>query len=340
MGDQPPRAVRDPGAGLSERPDISVLLPVRDAEAFLPDALACLRAQRSVRLQVVAVDDGSVDDSASILHRASREWPALTVVEGPREGVPAALERARAAATAPWLGRMDADDTCAPDRFAALLDHATRIDPTADVVGSRLEAFGETEVSAAMQDYLTWQNALADHDAIVRARFVESPLAHATAMIRADALVRVGGWDASAPWSEDVDLWYRLAEAGARFAKVPRVLYRWRMHDRQATRVDERCSAAQMRACKVHYLARGPLRGRPVALWSVGRTLRTWTDLLRSRGSKVRPVEVRTAAIGRGAGLPRCESTEVVLAVFGAASVRSRITAAWSDDPARLWFSA
>jgi hypothetical protein len=317
-----------------------VLLPVRNADPFLRQALACLRAQQRVRLQVVAVDDGSTDDSPAILREEAAGWPALEVLTGPAAGVPAALERARATASAPWIGRMDADDTCPPQRFRALLDHAAEDAPDADVVGSRIEAFGDEPVSRSMMDYLDWQNSLLDHDDIVRNRFVESPLAHATAVIRAPALHRVGGWDTGVTWSEDVDLWCRLAEAGARFSKVEQVLYRWRMHDTQATRVDPRCSAAQMRACKVHYLARGPLAGRQVELWSVGRTLDTWTADLTAAGCEVHPRRVRPAA-ARGAGaLFADEPGRVVLAVYGAMSARQRIASAWTGATDGLWFAA
>ena len=317
-------------------PDISVLLPVRDAAPFLGEALACLRAQQGVGLQVVAVDDGSRDASPEILARWADEWPELEVVEQERLGVPAALEAGRSRALAPWIGRMDADDRCPPDRFARLLEMASGRDEPLDVVGSQLDAFGA--VSPSMESYLDWQNALLDHRSIVRSRFVESPLAHATALIRSDRLAAAGGWDIGASWSEDLDLWYRLVEQGARFGKVDRVLYHWRQHDAQATRLDPRCSAAQMRACKAHYLARGPLKGKEVGLWAVGQTLEMWTEALTREGCSVRPHVVRPPA--GGDRLPPVQPGQVALAVFGSGRARDRIAQVWAGSRADLWFAA
>jgi len=313
-------------------------MPVHEAESTVGEALACLRHQRDVRLQVVAVDDGSTDDSLGILRRAASDWADLEVLTQQHAGVAAALERGRRRAKAPWIGRMDADDLCEPLRFRVLLDLAEG--RGLDVAGSQIDAFGA--VSASMTAYLRWQNSLLEHEHIVRQRFVESPLAHATALIRAEPLDDAGGWDAAAPWSEDIDLWYRLAERGVRFGKVPQVLYHWRQHPRQATRTDARCSADRMRACKAHYLARGPLAGRRVALWSVGRTLEAWNEALDAEGcahhrTVVRPRPARGAA-GRWLPVPRPD--EVVLAAFGSAHVRDRVARAWDGDPDDLWFTA
>ena len=60
-------------------PRISVLLPVRDAEATLPAALASLRAQSLEGFEVVAVDDGSVDGSLALLEAAARDDTRLSL---------------------------------------------------------------------------------------------------------------------------------------------------------------------------------------------------------------------------------------------------------------------
>src|SRR5258705_515711 len=77
------------------------------------------------------------------------------------------------------------------------------------------------------------------HDDMANERLIDSPLAHGTAMLRREWLDRVGGW-AERGWAEDVDLWLRLFEAGARFGKRPEVLYAWRQHRASATRRDPR----------------------------------------------------------------------------------------------------
>lgn len=54
-------------------------------------------------------------------------------------------------------------------------------------------------------------------------------IAHPTAMIRRDVLVKAGGYRAQYEHSEDLDLWLRLAEQG-RLANLPQALFKYRRH--------------------------------------------------------------------------------------------------------------
>mgnify|MGYP000700821426 CR=1 FL=1 len=55
---------------MSSPPPISVLLPVRNGAEYLPEAIASIEAQTYSKYEVVAVDDGSSDDSWFVL----QEW--------------------------------------------------------------------------------------------------------------------------------------------------------------------------------------------------------------------------------------------------------------------------
>ena len=93
---------------------MSVLLPVRDAGAALCDSLDSLGAQTLARHEVIAVDDGSRDASGErLLARAARD-PRLRVFRTPPRGIAAALNLALAEARAPFVARMDADDSGSP----------------------------------------------------------------------------------------------------------------------------------------------------------------------------------------------------------------------------------
>ena len=64
---------------------VTVLLPVRDAEATLDETLASLWNQTLRSFRVVAVDDGSADGSAALLEAHATREPRLTVIRtGPR----------------------------------------------------------------------------------------------------------------------------------------------------------------------------------------------------------------------------------------------------------------
>jgi glycosyltransferase involved in cell wall biosynthesis len=281
-------------------PAVSVLLPVRDAQETLTACLDSLAAQSLGDYEVVAVDDGCTDGSEDMLAARSRRDSRLRVLKSDTPGLIAALNTALAAARAPLVARMDADDECAPSRLAlqkARLD----ADATTDVLGCGVRLIGEG--SEGLQSYVDWQNGLLDHDAIERDRFVESPLVHPSVMMRTEALRALGGWrDFEGP--EDYDLWLRALEAGLRFAKLGETLLSWRDSPRRLTRTDSRYSPERFQALKVAALLRGPLAaGREVVVWGAGPLGKSWARALRAKGQPVVAfVEVDPKKIGTRLG--------------------------------------
>jgi glycosyltransferase involved in cell wall biosynthesis len=71
-------------------PRVSILLPVRNEEEFLPSALASLFRQTLTSWELVAVDDGSSDDTPSLLAAAAARDPRVRVVPSPGRGLAAA----------------------------------------------------------------------------------------------------------------------------------------------------------------------------------------------------------------------------------------------------------
>jgi glycosyltransferase involved in cell wall biosynthesis len=267
-------------------PRVSVLLPVRSAEATLPACLLSLSAQTLADHEVVAVDDHSTDGSRDLLEEAARADGRLRVLGNPGRGLVAALNAAAGAARAPLLARMDADDLSHPDRLRA---QAARLDeePGLAVLGTRVRLFGGEGPNEGMRAYVAWLDALVDHDAIVRDLFVESPLAHPTVMMRASLLRALSGYrDFDGP--EDYDLWLRAHAAGARFAKLPEVLLDWRDAPRRLSRTDPRYGPERFRALKLGALEGGALRGRRRAVvWGAGPIGKGWARALVARGHEV-----------------------------------------------------
>jgi glycosyltransferase involved in cell wall biosynthesis len=278
-------------------PAVSVLLPVRDALATLPECLDSLAAQTLADHEVVAVDDGSQDGSGAWLEERARADPRVRVVRAPARGLVAALNDALAAARGVLVARMDADDVALPSRLA-LQAERLRADPRVDVLGSRVRIEGGRR---GMRAYVAWQNRLLDHDAIVRDLYVESPLVHPSVMMRTDALQSLGGYrDFDGP--EDYDLWLRARAAGLRFGKRPETLIVWRDRPDRLTRADPRYGRERFLALKLEALLDGPLAARrSVVIWGAGPIGKRWSRELRARGATVSAfVEVDPRKIGQG----------------------------------------
>jgi hypothetical protein len=317
-------------------PRVSVLLPVRDAAATLGACLDSLAAQTMADHEVVAVDDGSRDGSGGILRARARSDPRVRVVSTPPLGLVRALNRAMAEARASLVARMDADDRAASERLALQAERLER-DSGVDVLGSRVRVVGTGgPPGEGMRAYVRWQNALLDHEAMARDRFVESPIVHPSVTMRRATLERLGGWrDFGGP--EDYDLWLRAFAAGLRFAKLPEVLLDWRDSPGRLTRTDPRYAPGRFLALKLAALAQGPLAGKRAAVvWGAGPVGKAWSRALRAAGHEVRAfVEVNPRKLGgrlHGAPVVAVEEAGALrgplhLAAVGQPGARERIRA-------------
>lgn len=293
-------------------PDVSVLLPFRDAADTLEEALDSMLAQRAVPLEIIAIDDGSRDASSAIAQREAARHGALRILRTEGVGIARALQLATEHARSDLLARMDADDIAHEDRLARQLD-ALALAPELGALGTQVSCFPEAEIGEGLRRYVAWQNELRTPGDHARQLFVESPLCHPSIVIRRAALVAIGGYrDGDFP--EDYDLFLRLDAAGYALAKVPEVLLRWRHHAARATLTDARYDRTRFLAAKAPHLARRVLGfGRPIDVWGAGTTGKRIARALEPYG--VRPerfIDIDPEKIGRTArGAPIISSTDV-----------------------------
>jgi glycosyltransferase involved in cell wall biosynthesis len=286
------------------RPLVSVLLPVRDEEAYLTEALESLSAQTLEDFEVIVVDDGSVDSSAEIAAEHARDDSRFRVVRRSHSGIVPALEHARAEAHGRYLARMDGDDVSLPRRLEVQLDALERDD--LDACGGGVEYFPRELVRDGSRRYEEWINGLVSIETATRDVFVECPLPHPTIVVRREALDAAGGYR-DCGWPEDYDLVLRLWARGARFRNVDQLVLRWREHGERASRMGEAYTLDAFVRCKVHHL-RASLLGdaMPVVIWGAGPVGKAFArEFIRSGTSVAAFVDVDPRKIGHEvAGAP------------------------------------
>ena len=205
-------------------PEVSVLLPVYNAESFLAEAVESLVSQTFEDFEILAVDDGSDDSSCDILERVCD--PRIRIVRRPHEGLISTLNFGLGEARGKWIARMDADDVALPNRLQKqwdyLCDHKEIV-----VLGGAAEI-----IDADGRRTGTIVTPTSEHNQLVAsltARGRGRHLIHPSVVMRKDAAIRCGGYREQFPICEDSDMWMRLSEVG-RLHSIPDIVLLLRKH--------------------------------------------------------------------------------------------------------------
>ena len=288
-------------------PRVSVFMPVYNAATYLPEAVESVLHQTLSSLELIVVDDGSRDDSLSILETyATADSRIHVIANRENKGNAHAHNEGWRRAKSNYVACMHADDIALPDRLerqvqfldqhpgvAAVGGEAVVIDDT----GRRHDLMRVPTSSLEIRAKLPWHNCLI----------------HPTVMMRKEALADVGGYRVDLV--EDYDLWLRLSEH-YELANLPRplILHRWHPRDvayieRQVTGALAVRAAARMRASFGYDLLSGTDDSTADVLSALGVTdqdvrralerrwvarARTWSSL----GKWMRPSNYLTPLLG------------------------------------------
>lgn len=107
---------------------ISIIVPVYNIAQELPSCLDSILAQTYPNIEIVAVDDGSPDNSGEILDQYAERHKNLRVIHKENGGVTSARLRGVAEAKGEWIGFVDGDDFIEPSMYQHLLENALKYD--------------------------------------------------------------------------------------------------------------------------------------------------------------------------------------------------------------------
>lgn len=100
---------------------VTVIMPCRNAAKTLTQTWRSLKAQSFKDWNLIAIDDGSSDETPDLLAAMVRLDPRIRVIGGPERGVSAARNAALKVSDSPFVAFLDADDIWAPERLAMML---------------------------------------------------------------------------------------------------------------------------------------------------------------------------------------------------------------------------
>jgi glycosyltransferase involved in cell wall biosynthesis len=192
---------------------ISVIIPAYNVDGFIAEAYFSVAAQTRGVHQIVAVDDGSADGTAAWLRDMAKTDDRLCVLSSDRLGPSGARNVGLKAVTQPIIAFLDADDVWPPYKIERQMDRLRAADRP-DVVSGLIQRFSALESAAPIA---TGQR--------------EDVMAHVNlgaCLFRRRVFDVIGFFDESLRYCEDVDLMFRIREAGLKLAIMPEVMLYYR----------------------------------------------------------------------------------------------------------------
>jgi len=229
----------------NKQPLVSIVMPVYNAEKYLTEAIISTLNQTYENIELIAVNDGSKDDSEAILKHFAKQDKRLRIISQENTGIVGALNNGIATARGELIARLDADDVNFLTRIEKQVG-AFNQNPHAVLVATGFEVIDEDS------EYMYREILPTRDEDIKRMMFLYNPIAHGSVMFKKDAFVQAGGYSNSCGPTEDYELWTRLSQMGE-FLGLEAILYRWRQNRNGITFTNNPAMQAHTKRNLAHY---------------------------------------------------------------------------------------
>jgi glycosyltransferase involved in cell wall biosynthesis len=198
-----------------DRPLISVIMPIFNAERYVGEAIESVLSQSYRPIELILVDDGSTDESPEIASRFRS--PAVRYHHQPNRGTGAARNAGVTLAQGSYFAHLDADDVWTEEKLVLQMA-AFADDPLLDMVAGYVEEFHSPELDRSMRERMRQPRGC------IPGRVVGAML------IGRDAHLRVGPFETQWDVGQDMSWYMRALEVGVRIRTLRKTVLHRRLH--------------------------------------------------------------------------------------------------------------
>lgn len=214
---------------------ISILMPVKNAEAFLPETIESILKQSYTNWELICIDDHSTDNSYVTIESFVQNDDRIQLYTNSGDGILRALQTAEEKASGTIVSRMDADDLIPTDRyekqFQLLKDKGK-----GHLISGKVAYFSS---SKTLQDgfirYADWLNNLCETKTHYNEIYKECVIASPSWLMYMEDFKKIGGFS-DLVYPEDYDFVFRLYKNDIKVASVDNLVLYWRDHPERASR--------------------------------------------------------------------------------------------------------
>ena len=209
---------------------ISVILPVYNSENYLADCIESILTQTFKNFELIIVNDSSNDRTTELIYFYKKLYKnKIKVINNKKKiGVSKSLNKAVKISSGNYIVRMDSDDICYQNRFEYLLSYMNK-NKNIDILFSGMEYFGSKFF------FLKHSASRYDNKEIGTLLNYYNPLNHPTFIAKSKVLKKYK-YSSRFKNFEDWNLWIVMHKNGEVFQSLDKVLYRYRIHEKQVSK--------------------------------------------------------------------------------------------------------
>ncbi len=204
-------------------PKISIIIPVYNCEKYITETLDSVIRQTFDDWEAICIDDGSKDNSLTILKKFTHKDNRIKVISQKNLGVVTARNIAIKQAKSEFIFPLDADDIITPDCLEKL--YRAMLDGKGDIITCRVMYFGrethEMELKKATKYNMIHENCLVN-----------------AALFRKSDFEKSGGYDTEFNVAlEDYDFWLNMViNHKKKIYRIPEILFYYRLKPKSEAR--------------------------------------------------------------------------------------------------------
>lgn len=202
---------------------VSIIIPIYNvAPNILSKSFESITNQTFKNFEAILIDDSSNCDTTNFCLEYCKIDSRFNYIRPTQKlGLVNSLNLGIDRAKHEIIARFDSDDICYTDRISKQIEFLKN-NTDIDVLG------GDIEVINSNYKHLYFRKYPVTHREIAKSMQIICPIAHPTVMYKKEVIKKVGYYDDSYRYAEDIDLWLRLLSSGVRFSNLNTPLIKYR----------------------------------------------------------------------------------------------------------------
>jgi glycosyltransferase involved in cell wall biosynthesis len=234
-----------------ETPLVSIVMPFKNTSTFINECIISIINQTYQNWELLAVNDGSTDNSLEILQSFSANDSRIKVFNTEGDGIIDALRLAYKNSSGSFITRMDSDDIMTPQKLKVMVNSLLK-NGEGNIVLGHVNYFSKKGVGEGFTKYETWLNRLTTYGDNFKEIYKECVIPSPCWMVYRTDFEKCGAFNSDI-YPEDYDLTFRFYENHLKCMPSNETLHLWRDYPTRTSRTHEHYADSSFIEIKLHY---------------------------------------------------------------------------------------